>query len=134
MPLVIDASIVLSWALEDEREAVPEETLNQVRGEECHVPQLWWFEVRNALLVNERRRRISERDVGIFLADVRTLRIVVDSATNEDGIFHLARHHHLTFYDAAYLELARRRRLPLATLDGQLADAARAENVPLVRG
>jgi predicted nucleic acid-binding protein len=132
MALVIDASIALCWALTDEDHRVAELALIRIRTDDAYVPRLWWFEVRNALLVNERRRRISERDVELFLHDLEAIRIVADTAPNETDVFSLARRHRLTFYDAAYLELARRRDVPLATLDGQLADAAKAEKVSLL--
>jgi len=93
------------------------------------VPTLWWFELRNALVVNERRGRITEQQTARFLRDVSRLAITVDHTPDESGVLTLARRHRLTVYDAAYLELALRAALPLATLDAMLVAAARSEGV-----
>jgi predicted nucleic acid-binding protein len=96
------------------------------------VPVLWWFEVRNVLVVNERRGRIDPTGSAAFLADLERLPINFDRQFANEAVLALARAHRLTFYDAAYLELALRADAPLATLDQQLARAARAARVPLL--
>ena len=93
---------------------------------------LWWFEVRNALIASERRGRLTEPHTAQFLREISRLAVTVDRAPDEAGVLTLARRHRLTVYDAAYLELAVREALPLATLDTQLAAAARSETVPLI--
>jgi predicted nucleic acid-binding protein len=98
------------------------------------VPWLWWFEVRNILVVNERRGRISERETAVFLRQLARLRVRVDPAPGEDEVLRLARMHGLSVYDSAYLELAQRERVALATLDQRLRSAALAEGVGLVGG
>jgi predicted nucleic acid-binding protein len=103
-----------------------------MRAEEGVVPGLWWFEVRNILIVNERRRRITESDTAAFLLSLSRLRIRVDRVPDENGVLRLARAHRLSVYDAAYLELAHREGLPLATLDADLQKAAAGERVVLV--
>lgn len=100
----------------------------------ARVPGLWWFEVRNTLIINERRKRIAERAVSEFLRRLSILDVRVDATPNEPDMLELARRHRLTVNDAAYLELARREGIALATLDRELADAAKAERVELIGG
>jgi predicted nucleic acid-binding protein len=131
MALVIDASIAAAWAFADEHVAA-ERTFARVGTEEAHVPALWWYELRNVLVTGERRGRLTERETARFLQDISRLAIVIDRAPSEAGLLTLARRHRLTVYDAAYLELALREALPLATLDKALAGAAGAEGVSLI--
>ena len=132
MPLVIDASVALCWALADEQHAVALSAYEKMRTEEAYVPTLWWFELRNSLIINERRRRISERDVTGFLRQISALRIRIDPLPDDSDVLALSRKHRLTVYDASYLELAGRKGLPLATLDADLAKAASKDRVALV--
>lgn len=132
MPLVIDASVCLCWALVDEQHPVADAAYARMRTEESYVPALWWFELRNALIVNERRGRLSEGDVSNFLRQISDLRIKIDPLPAESDVLALSRMHRLTVYDSAYLELSRRKNLPLATLDTDLAEAAKKEQVNLV--
>jgi predicted nucleic acid-binding protein len=132
MAFVLDASVTARWAFEDEDHPRADLALRRVRTEEAVVPSLWWFEVRNILVVNERRKRITESGTTSFLRDLNRIPIRVDRVPVETEVLRLARAHRLSVYDAAYLELARREGLPLATLDRDLAGAARAEGVPLL--
>lgn len=132
MPFVLDASVVTSWALSDEDEPVATAALMRAKNDSCAVPALWRFEIRNALLMAERRKRLSSAETDKFLHDVADLHINEDFSTDEADLFRLARHHKLTVYDAAYLELAWRRSIPLATLDRDLARAARMVKVPVI--
>lgn len=132
MPFVLDASIPTSWALSDEDELTATAALKYADGDSCVVPTLWWFEIRNALLMAERRKRLTSADTARFLHDMADLKITEDFNPDETDLLRLARTHRLTVYDAAYLELARRRSIPMATLDAALARAARAEKVPLI--
>ncbi len=132
MPFVLDASIAACWAFEDEDHPGAALALERIRADEARVPSLWWFEVRNVLLINERRGRISETDTAGFLRDLSRLGVTLDRSPDEAALLSLARRHRLTVYDASYLELARRDALPLATLDADLACAAQAEGVALV--
>lgn len=131
MALVADASIVLAWAFE-EQFANAETTLRRLRTEELLVPAIWWFEVRNILVLKERGGQRSEQQTADFLRRLSQLAVRIDGVPAEAAVLTLARRHGLTVYDAAYLELALREGLDLATLDTDLADAARAEGVPLV--
>jgi predicted nucleic acid-binding protein len=132
MPFVLDASVAACWAFEDEDHPVAALALERVGADEACVPSLWWFEVRNTLIVNERRGRLTESDTTAFLRALARLNIAVDRSPDEADVLMLARRRRLTVYDAAYLELARREGVPLATLDTALAAAARAERAPLL--
>ena len=92
----------------------------------------WWFEVRNVLLHGERKDRITEEYSAQFLHRLEKFAIQQVSLPNQFAVFALARRHRLTFYDAAYLELAQREGLTLATLDDEVAIAARAQGVALI--
>jgi predicted nucleic acid-binding protein len=104
----------------------------RLRTESAAAPSLWWFEVRNGLVVAERRGRVTEQQTARFLREILRLAVTLDNSPNEAGVLALARRHRLTVYDAAYLELALRQDLPIATLDMPLAAAARAEGVALI--
>jgi len=132
MAFVLDASITACWAFQDEDHPDAGLAFRKVRTEEAVVPSLWWFEVRNILVVNERRQRISEPDTTAFLRDLSRLRVRIDHQPEKAAVLRLARTHRLSVYDAAYLELAQREGLPLATLDKLLAGAARTEKVELI--
>ncbi len=96
------------------------------------APALWWFEMRNLFIMNERRGRITAAQTNRALGLLAALPIQLDHATDEASVMALARHYRLTVYDAAYLELAQRGRIFLATLDGALANAARAQGVAML--
>ncbi len=132
MAFVLDASITACWAFQDEDHPDASLAFVQIRAKEAVVPCLWWFEVRNILVVNERRRRIAEADTAAFLLNLSRLRIRVDRVPEEGAVLRLARTHRLSVYDAAYLELAQREGLPLATLDADLRKAAAGEGVALL--
>ena len=132
MPFVIDASVTLCWAFEDEHEVVAEGALDRLNTDDAFVPSLWWYEIRNVLIVNERRGRKTETKSSEFLSFLAGIPIEIDRSPVGADLLTLARRHRLTVFDAAYLELARRRREPLATLDRKLAAAAAAESVPLL--
>lgn len=131
MSFIIDASVVIAWAFK-EQHATAERALARIQAEEAIVPALWWYELRNVLALGERQKRLTERETARFLRDISRLTITIDSSPNEAQVLTLARRHRLTVYDAAYLELAGREALPLATLDEELAAAARAEQVALI--
>jgi predicted nucleic acid-binding protein len=132
MGFVLDASVAVAWAFADEEHPVAVAALALTRDDEGCVPSLWWFEVRNVLIVNERRGRLRETDTALFLRNLARMPIVVDRAPEDAVVLTLARRHRLTVYDASYLELAARLAMPLATLDVPLAEAAQHENIPLI--
>ena len=129
---VLDGSITLAWAFEDETDAYAEAVADGLANVPAMVPAVWPLEVANALLMGERRQRITAAKVAQFLALLQTLPIAVDDETAlrawQDTL-HLARLHHLTVYDATYLELAVRLGLPLGSLDDKLKAAATAAGV-----
>ena len=96
------------------------------------VPGIWWYELRNALIVNERRGRLSAEDTRATLADLDEMNIAADARHDTPTVLGLARRHELSVYDAAYLELALRRGLPLASLDRRLSQAATASGASLM--
>jgi predicted nucleic acid-binding protein len=133
--LVLDASSVLAWAYADEA-GNPDAVIDYVTANGAQVPAHWILEVTNTLLVGERRNRLKAGQSHQFLAEIAALPIRVDLETSIrgwDAIPALAVQHGLTSFDAAYLELAVRLEVPLATLDQALARAARAENVALFK-
>jgi predicted nucleic acid-binding protein len=132
MPFVLGASIALAWAFADEDDPRAVAELARIRTDEALVPSIWWFEARNTLVVNERRGRLTEADTAAFLRTLARLAMTIDRQPAEAETLTLARQHRLSVYDAAYLELARRESVPLATLDRELIGAARAEQVSLV--
>jgi predicted nucleic acid-binding protein len=124
---VIDSSIALTWCFEDEATSETDALFERVRDQGAVVPSLWRLEVGNVLLQAEKRGRISARDVAARLDLIAELPISVDQETTVRAwreTLAAARGERLTIYDAAYLELAERQRLPLMTLDGDLAAAA----------
>ena len=131
MPFVVDASVASNWFFPDEQQASVA-AWRRIADDDGWVPLHWWFEIRNAMLMAERRARITEQFVTHALARLSLLRIVFAPQPNEADVLSFARRHRLTFYDAAYLELAKREDLPLATLDKTLAVAARSEKVSLI--
>jgi len=132
MAFVLDASITACWAFQDEDHPDAAAAFDRMRLEEGVVPSLWWFEIRNVLIVNERRRRVTAADTSQFLSHLLRLRIRMDPIPNDDAVLGLARSHRLSVYDAAYLELAQREGLSLATLDDDLRRAAAEAGVALV--
>ena len=131
MPVVLDNSVFLAWCMGDEDEPTASGAMLRIQEEGGVAPRIWWYELRNALLVNERRSRISPQQVRDTLADSLELGIEIEDQHDESLVMELARRFGLTVYDAAYLEVALRRSLSLATLDQQLREAAEAIGVTL---
>lgn len=132
--LVLDASVTLAWAFEDEGNAYPDFVLEALSEAKACVPTIWPLEVGNALLVAERRRRLNQAATVQFLALLWQLPIIVEPERPErllGEILSLAREQGLSTYDATYLHLAMRRGVPLATTDELLRKAANRAGVPL---
>src|SRR5215469_8812598 len=133
---VLDASLAVAWCFDDESTAFTEAMLDRLAaGWEGSVPAIWPLEVTNALLASERRNRCSIAGVTASLARLAQLPISVESS-DSDRVFNqvtsLARHQQLTSYDAAYLELALRERIPIATLDERLRQSARVLGIKIL--
>ena len=129
--LVVDASVVIAWLLDDEEAPRADVALERLKDDGAMAPYLWRLEVRNALLVAERRGRLSAVEVDERLDALNGLPIRTDDEPDLQAAFNLARVHSLSFYDALYLELAKRESAELATLDVALGQAAAAEGVAL---
>ena len=131
-----DASVTLPWCFEDERTPFTEPLLSRLREHEAVlVPSHWPVEVLNSLVQARKRGRISEENIRRFLRDLSSFHILVDEERGLalwERIRYLAEIHHLTAYDAAYLELAQWTGLSLATLDRELKNAAHTEHVPVL--
>jgi len=132
MPFILDASVTACWCFSDEQSAIADSAMDRLLDDEALAPALWTIEIRNILIVNERRGRIEPDDADAFLLELTRLPIRVRNDTDERALVTLARKHRLTAYDAAYLDLAVRTGNLLATLDRPLADAARAEGIQLI--
>lgn len=132
---VLDCSVAISWCMPDENNDEAEVILELLaEASEAVVPSIWWLEIVNVLLVAQRRGRMTQDNADEALARLRALRIIVDTNTTQqsiDATFELARLYNLAAYDAAYLELAIRESLLLATIDNKLAEAARQCNILL---
>lgn len=135
MDFVVDASVTLTWCFEDEVRPYSENVLDLFLGSSALVPSIWPLEIANALVVGERRGRLTEAQAARFVQLLGELPIDVeelDLDTALGPILATARAHGLSSYDAAYLELAARQGLPLASLDDGLIRAAAAAGVRLV--
>jgi predicted nucleic acid-binding protein len=129
---VVDASVSAAWFLPDEATPQTEAALAATSSHEVWVPGLWLLEIGNLLLAAQRRRHIDAFKRADLVAAAGALRLRVDrEPVTLAHIDALADRHRLTAYDAAYLELAVRRALPLATLDAALRRAAEDASVPL---
>jgi predicted nucleic acid-binding protein len=133
---VLDTSIALKWFLEDEGDRAYSLAILASITDEYRpvVPWLWYYEIGSSILVQVRRKRITFRSAVDYLTIIEEMVIDIDTP-NSSAILqlpHLAQAHGLTGYDAAFLELALRLRLPLATNDQALSTAATAAGVPLL--
>jgi predicted nucleic acid-binding protein len=135
MTFVLDSSAALSWCFEDEASTETEALLERVRVEGAHVPDLWHVEMANVLTGAERRGRLSRDRVIAFLGQIARLPLLVDRSTSTrafTAVRDLALAERLTAYDAVYLDMAKRRTLPLATKDDDLRAAAARHGIELL--
>lgn len=135
MSIVLDSSVTLAWIYGTETTDAVSSVFARVIDRGGDVPGLWHLEVANVLEMGVRRGRTDPAFRDAALEDLSALSITVDRETDRQAwgaTVRLAAKHKLTLYDAAYLELAHRRGLPLATLDKELRDAATAEGVLLL--
>ena len=132
MSFVVDASIALAWFLPDEASSSAHVLLDRIVVESASAPAIWPLEIANALLVAERRKRISGAERASFLDLLAALPVSVDQPTalvDLPEISTIAREHALSAYDACYLHLAQSRQIPLATFDQPLRAAAARSGV-----
>ena len=134
--LVLDASVALSWCFKNEATAAGDRLLERLATEAASVPAIWHLEIANVLALSERRGRITPANSSEFIALLETLDVVIDEETRSRAlgrVLDLARAGRLTAYDAAYLELAMRLGIPLASKDVDLCDAAERLGVNVLR-
>jgi predicted nucleic acid-binding protein len=128
MDWVVDSSMALAWALPDETSKEADRFLSRISTRSLlWVPALWWYEIANALLTARRRKRLGEAEKIRLIELYGRLPIRTDGALDSDIVWRLqtlATEYNLSAYDAAYLELAQRRGLGLATVDQPLRGAA----------
>lgn len=132
---ILDCSVTMAWFFEDEVSDYSERVLEHVTHSTALVPAIWPVEVANALVVAERKKRISHIHAATFKENLNLLLIQVDDTLLHkpiNTIFELAKETGLTAYDSAYLELAMRKMLPIATLDRDLKKAAEKLAVELL--
>ena len=135
MSLVIDSSVTLAWIYSDERTEATERVFHVVTEAGAWVPAIWHLEVANGLQQGVRQRRIDAAFRTGALADLAVMNIATDPDTNVfawSDTLDLSDRFRLTLYDACYLELAQRRNLPLATLDGDLRAAGEALGIEIL--
>lgn len=132
MPFVLDASITAAWLLPDETHAMADAAEERMLHDHAVVPAVWALEVHNLLLVCERRGRHSRETTDAILANLSDYPIFEDAEGSGAIMLELARQNLLSIYDASYLELAMRLKIPLATLDKALQRAAAKHDVPLI--
>jgi len=135
MSLVVDASITIAWLFQEQRSEGARSVLRRVIAEDANVPSIWQLEVANVLRTSVRRGHCAEAYASRCLIRLSRLRIMVDSETDSQawGVTRdLSRTHNLTVYDAAYLELAVRLQIPIASLDRALVNAARASGIEAI--
>jgi len=132
---VIDCSITMAWCFSDEATPATANVQDRLEKETALVPAHWFLEVTNVLAMAERRRRITPQKSAAFLALLETMDVEVDHNTPARAFAHLlplCRSHGLTAYDAAYLDLALRRQLPVASLDDDLRAGAKSLGVQVL--
>lgn len=135
--VVVDASTTLAWCFPDEASDYADDVLVSLAGKTIFVPAVWCLEVANAILVGERRKRLSPSDVVRFMSLLDGLSVVEDVQPLSEhlrNVLPLAKKYELSAYDAAYLELAIRRRSALAAFDGKLRRAAQKAGVKIFAG
>lgn len=135
MPFVLDCSVALAWALPDEGAPGADSVLERLVQDMAVVPPIWPLEVGNVLLGALKRGRISRSDFRQIVGRLKELPMLIDEDSTAhalSGTIELADRFNLTTYDAAYLELARRRSLPLATLDERLRKACVSAGVAVL--
>ena len=135
--IVVDASVALAWCFSDEASDYADAVLVALEGHPLLVPAVWALEVTNAVVVAERRRRISQPEIRSFVELLGGLTIHEESRpvdANVSNLLPLAREYGLSAYDASYLDVALRHGVPLATLDSGLERAGRDAGVEILPG
>lgn len=132
---VIHPSVLVSWLAANERTAQADALLDQAEAKGALAPSLWRYEAANLLANLRRKRQASEATVDEMATALPRLRISIDTETDPrlfGPVYALSVRRNISVYDAAYLDLALRRNLPLATLDHELRRAAHEEGANLL--
>ena len=134
--IAVDASVALAWCFPDEASDYADSVLLAVENQTIVVPAIWAVEITNALLIGERRKRIRQPEVRRFVDLMNGLSVVEDGQPFSDtvsNVLPLAREYGLSAYDAAYLDVAVRHEIPLATLDVPLQKACTTAGINIFR-
>jgi predicted nucleic acid-binding protein len=135
MSFVLDASVTLAWLLPDETSKMADEIIEHLIEATALVPAIWTSEIGNVLIIATRRGRMTQQEEHWLLNVLQALPVDIEPAPSGrtlECVIDIANKHSVTAYDAAYLELAERHDLPLATLDKRLAAAAEAQHVRML--
>ncbi len=135
MDFVLDCSITMAWFFQDEETSYTT-AVRRSLGENAHafVPSIWMFEVGNVFIISERRKRINEDKTALLLAQLKILPIHIEETPTfiiTRNIMDIARKYQLSTYDAAYLELAIRKEIPISSLDKDLKKAAKKSGITI---
>ena len=135
--IVIDASVALAWCFPDEASEYADGVLVALEGSAILVPALWSVEITNAVLMAERHKRVKQPEIRRFVELLDALTVMMDSQSvteSVSNILPIAREYGLSAYDAAYLDVAVRHAVPLATLDSALQKAGRKAGIEIFKG
>ncbi|HSZ19599.1 MAG TPA: type II toxin-antitoxin system VapC family toxin [Candidatus Acidoferrum sp.] len=135
--IVIDASVALAWCFPDEANDYADSVLLALESQSVIVPAIWGLEITNALVVGERRKRIRQPEVRRFVELLNGLSVVEDGqpfADTASNVLPMAREYDLSAYDAAYLDVAVRHEIPLATFDATLHTACTLAGIKIFKG
>ena len=135
--IVIDAFVALARCFPDEASECPDGVLVALEGRAILVPVLWSVEMTNAVLMAERRKRVKQPKIRRFVELLDAQTVIMDSQSvteSVSNILPIAREYGLSVYDAAYLDVAVRHAVPLATLDSALQKAARKAGIEIFKG
>ncbi len=134
--IAIDASVALAWCFPDEASNYADSVLLALENQTVIVPTIWAVEITNALLVGERRKRIRQPEIRRFVDLLKGLSVVEERqkfAETVSNVLPLAREYDLSAYDAAYLDVAIRHEIPLATLDAAMQKACTAAGIEIFK-
>ena len=132
MAFVLDCSVAMAWVFPDEASETTDRLRDSLIDDRAFVPSLWPVEVGSVLLTATRRGRIDMSEWPVICTSLDALPIEIEPVSTSliwEHALALANRYDLSVYDATYLELALRLRLPLATLDQALASAAQTAGV-----
>jgi predicted nucleic acid-binding protein len=135
--IVIDASVALAWCFPDEASEYADGVLVALEGRAILVPALWSVEITNAVLMAERRKQVKQPEIRRFVELLDALTVIMDSLSvteSVSNILPIAREYGLSAYDAAYLDVAVRHAVPLATLDSALQKGGRKAGIEILKG